>query len=137
MEKKYSSWSMKMNTYFKSIGFGIWESITIGYANEARKESSENNTREIDFILSGLSDFETIKVMKCTSAKQIWDKLQNINEDLSIEERSGDCSSCESEKEGAQFVRKIKGGPRKYKVKLPFKFFNCGENGHFDAKCPY
>jgi hypothetical protein len=70
--------------------------------------------------------------MKCTSSKQIWDKLQKI-----YEERSGDCSSCESGTEEAQFVRNLKGGPGKYKGKLPFKCFNCGRIGHFVAKCPY
>jgi hypothetical protein len=52
--------------------------------------------------------------MKCTSTKQIWDKLQNI-----YEERSNDCSSCESETKEAQFVRKLKGGPENTKVRYP------------------
>jgi hypothetical protein len=71
--------------------------------------------------LSGLPDFENAKVMKCTSSKQIWDKLQKI-----CEERSSDYSSCESRIEEAQFVRNIKGGPNKYNGKLPFKCFKCG-----------
>jgi len=34
-------------------------------------------------------------------------------------------------------VRKIKNGSRKYEGKFPFKVFNCGKVGNFDAKCPY
>jgi len=34
-------------------------------------------------------------------------------------------------------VRKIKGGPGKYKGKLPFKCFNCDRKIHFVTMCPY
>jgi len=67
-----------MKTYFKALGFDIWESVTTGYTNEVGKESSENNAKAKDVILSGLSDSQIVKVMKCTSAKHICDKIQNI-----------------------------------------------------------
>jgi hypothetical protein len=38
----YASWSIRMKTYLMALGFDIWESVTTGYTNEARKESSEN-----------------------------------------------------------------------------------------------
>jgi hypothetical protein len=82
----------KNKDYLKALGFGIWESVKTGYTDDVRKDSSENNEKEIDVILSVLSYSNIFKVMKCTSAKQIWDKIQNI-----YEERSGDFSSCESE----------------------------------------
>jgi hypothetical protein len=82
-----------------SLGFGIFESVTISYIDEIGKDLSENNAKEIDVIWSGLTNYETIKVMKCTSAKYIFNKLQNI-----YEERSSDFSSYESEREEAQFV---------------------------------
>jgi hypothetical protein len=53
------------------------------------------------------------------------------------EHKSSDCSSCESDAEEANFVRKLKKGSRKYKGKLPYKCFNCGKVGHFVTKCPY
>jgi hypothetical protein len=81
----YESWSIIMKISLKALGFGIWEPVTTYYTDEVGKESSEKNAKEIYVILSGLSYFETIKVIKCTSTKQIWDKIQN-----SYEERFGD-----------------------------------------------
>jgi len=46
-----------------SFGFGIWEWVIIGYTNEAGKESSEHNAKEIDVTLSGLSNYEIVEVM--------------------------------------------------------------------------
>ena len=87
--------------------------------------------------MSGLLDSKVVKVMKCTWTKYILDKLQNICEGRSIEERSSYFSRCESKTEEAQFVRKLNKGPRKYKVNLPFKWFNCGRKGHVFDKWPY
>jgi len=39
----YASWSIRMKTYLMALGFGIWESITTCYIDEAEKESSEHN----------------------------------------------------------------------------------------------
>ena len=39
--------------------------------------------------------------------------------------------------EEANFVRKLKRGTGKYKVKLPLKCFECGRIYHFASKCPY
>jgi hypothetical protein len=35
------------------------------------------------------------------------------------------------------FVRRLKKGSGKYKGKLPFKCFNCGNICHFSSKCPH
>jgi len=50
----YASWSIRMQTYLKALGFDIWESVTTDYTNEVGNESSKNNEKEIDVILSGL-----------------------------------------------------------------------------------
>ena len=43
----------------------------------------------------------------------------------------------ESDEEEANFVKKLQKGSGKYKGKLPFKCFNYGIIGNFQAKCPY
>jgi hypothetical protein len=42
---KYASWSIRMNTYLMDLGFGIRESIIIGYIDEAGKDSSVHNAK--------------------------------------------------------------------------------------------
>ena len=39
--------------------------------------------------------------------------------------------------EDANLIKKLHKGSRKYKGKIPFKCFNCGRIGHFQAKFPY
>jgi hypothetical protein len=45
--------------------------------------------------------------------------------------------SDKSDKEEANFIRKLQKGSGKYKGKLSFKCFNCGKVGNFSSKCPY
>jgi hypothetical protein len=43
-----------------------------------KKELKKNNKIAIDFIWEGLLDLVREKVGKCSSAKEIWDKLHDI-----------------------------------------------------------
>jgi hypothetical protein len=79
--KNYATWIIIMRIYLQALGFGIWELVTKGYIGKVAKESSENNEKIIEVILSGLPNSMIVKVMKCTTNKQIWDKLKNIYEE--------------------------------------------------------
>jgi len=48
-------------------------------------------------------------------------------------------SDAEEQSDGSKsnFVRKMKRDKGKYKGKLPFKYFNCGDVDHFTSKYPY
>ena len=48
--------------------------------NEKVVKLGENNSKAINELLNGLSDTVFTKVAHCKSAKEIWEKLQNIYE---------------------------------------------------------
>jgi hypothetical protein len=76
-----------MKAYIQAQGFQVWQSILDGYiapavppTNDKAVKLSENNSKSINVLLNGLSDTVFTKVAHCKSAKEIWDKLQNIYE---------------------------------------------------------
>jgi hypothetical protein len=85
--QKYAFWSIRMKTYIQDIGFEIWQSIVDGYTtpktpptNDKAVKLGQNNSKDKNAVLNGLSETIFTKVAHCTSAKEIWDKLQNIYE---------------------------------------------------------
>ncbi|XP_043705467.1 transcription initiation factor TFIID subunit 11-like [Telopea speciosissima] len=53
----------------------------------AQKKANENDSKAQNALMSGLVDSELVKVMGCTIAKQIWDKLYSVCEgDAKIKE---------------------------------------------------
>ena len=105
------------------MGSDIWDSILSGYSTPkrapkyiAKEKLRENNTMEIDSIISGLSN--SVKFIgQCTPTKVIQDKLQNIyiieevietNKELYVKER----------------------GTSEFKGKLPF-CLSCDKIVHF------
>jgi hypothetical protein len=85
--QKYSFWSIRMKAYIQAQGFQVWQSIVDGYTvptvpptSDKAVKLGENNSKAINALLNGLSDMVFTKVAHCKSAKEIWDKLQNIYE---------------------------------------------------------
>jgi hypothetical protein len=83
-----------MRTYIHAQRFQVWQSILDGYTtptvpptNDKAVKLGENNSKAKNALLNGLSDTVFTKVAHCKSAKDIWDKLQNIYEgDTKIKE---------------------------------------------------
>jgi hypothetical protein len=97
----------------------------------------KNNKIAMDFILEGLPDSVKDKVGKCSSAKELWDKLHNIysspiteseiaKEDAGTEQEVR-CSSCQTDSEEEECEVNIS----------VYFFFNCEEVGHLEIECPY
>jgi hypothetical protein len=76
-----------MKAYIQAQGFQVWQSIVDGYTtptvpstNDKAVKLSDNNSKAKNALLNGLGDTVFTKVAHCKSAKEIWDKLQNIYE---------------------------------------------------------
>jgi hypothetical protein len=83
----YALWSIRMKHYLMALGFDIWSAVKNGYTTPTTppidttgKRLSDNNSKAIGAILNGLEDSVFVKVMHCTSTKEMWDKLQKIYE---------------------------------------------------------
>jgi hypothetical protein len=84
---KYVFWSIRMKTYIQAEGFEIWQSIVDGYTtptvsstNDKAMKLGHNNSKATNSLVNGLGESVFTKVAHCKSAKEIWDKLQNIYE---------------------------------------------------------
>ena len=76
--QKHAFWSIRMKTYIETQGFEIWQSIVDGYTvpaipptNDKVVKLDENNYKDINELLNGLSDTVLTKVAHCKSAKEI------------------------------------------------------------------
>jgi hypothetical protein len=89
----------------------------------------------MDFILEGLYDSVKDKVGKCSSTKELWDKLHNIysspiTESENVKEDAGTdqeerCSSCQTDSEDEEYIIN----------KSMLFFFNCEKHGHLEMEC--
>jgi len=73
--------------FVQAQGFDVWKKVVNRYKTPATppidkdgKKIDENNSKDKNDILSGLTDSIHVKVMHCNSIKDLWDKLQNISE---------------------------------------------------------
>ena len=74
-----------MRYYLMDLRMDVWLAVVNGYTTKKRpskfatkKELKNNNTMTMDAILDGLSYYVKIKLVKCTTTKEIWDKLYNL-----------------------------------------------------------
>jgi hypothetical protein len=80
---KYELWN-RMKVFLQEHGYDVWHSVVTGYnatkkpKTATKKELKRNKKIAMDFILEGLPDSVKDKVGKCSSAKELWDKLHNI-----------------------------------------------------------
>jgi hypothetical protein len=81
---KYEMWRRRMKVCLQAHGHYIGLSVFIGYDISkrekiaAKKELKKNNKIEMDFIWEGLPNLVRENVDKCSSARELWDKLHDI-----------------------------------------------------------
>ena len=63
---------------------GIWESILTRYTPPkkfktiAQKEAKKNNSMAMEAMLEGLTNIQKKKIGKCSSAKELWLRLEQL-----------------------------------------------------------
>jgi hypothetical protein len=79
--------SIRMRSFLQARGFDVWKVVVNGYTTSASpptdnagKKIIQYNSKAINVILSGLTGSKFFKAMHCDSAKEIWDKLENVYE---------------------------------------------------------
>jgi hypothetical protein len=83
-----------MKTCVQENGFEVWKLVIDGYkepivlpTNDSRRKLNLNKSKAKNSLMNGLGDSLCVKVMHCSSAKEIWDKLQNVYEgDANVKE---------------------------------------------------
>ena len=120
---KYDMWSIRMKVFLQARGHYIWLSIVTGYDSSkgektaAKKELRKNNKVAMDFIWEGLPNSVREKVGKCSSTKEVWDKLhdiysspiadsENAKEDACTDQEEI-CSSCQTDSEDKEYLINI------------------------------
>jgi hypothetical protein len=108
-----------MKVFLHAQGHYIWLSVVIGYDSSKRekiatkKELKKNNKIAMDFIWEGLPKLVREKVGKCSSDKELWDKLhdiyyspivdlENAKEDADTEQEEI-CSLCQTNSEEEEY----------------------------------
>jgi hypothetical protein len=82
-EENYSTWKIEMRVYLKTMGAAIWKATIGGYVPlknkskfAAQREGKKNDALALKTILSGLSSPIKESMGQCTSAKDLWLKLE-------------------------------------------------------------
>ena len=73
-----------MKIFLQAQGFDSWKAVITKYTvpiepllDHATKRTYEDNSKEMNAILSSLTKTVFVKVMHCKTAKEIWDKPKN------------------------------------------------------------
>jgi hypothetical protein len=106
--------------FLQAQGYYIWLPLVIGYDSSkrektaARKELKKNNKIAMDFIWEGLPNPVREKVGKCSSTKELWDKLHDmysspIADSENVKEDSGTdqeeiCSPFQTDSEDEEYI---------------------------------
>jgi hypothetical protein len=98
-ERDYSTWRIEIKGFLKAKGKGIWNAViggSVPLKNKskfaAQKEGKKNDALALKAIFNGLSSSVKKSMGQCTSAKDLWLKLEKVyqdKEDNSIKDNEG------------------------------------------------
>jgi hypothetical protein len=83
----YALWKVRMKKFLFPLGFYIWKFVVDGFTapitppkDVVGKKICNDNSREVNAILGGLTNSICVKVMHYNSTKEICDKLEVVYE---------------------------------------------------------
>jgi hypothetical protein len=101
----------------------------------AKKELKKNKKIAMDFIWEVLPNLVREKVGKCSSAKEIWDKLHDIYSSTIADSENAKedaytdqdelCSPCQTDSKDEEYII----------TRGMLFLFNCEKRGHLEIKC--
>ena len=80
-ENNYALWKGRMEVYLLAQGYEVWDTVQNGFtstADEKGKKNLVNDAKAKNIIINGLIESAYHKVLGCKTAKNVWDKLENI-----------------------------------------------------------
>ncbi|VFQ59736.1 unnamed protein product [Cuscuta campestris] len=166
----YTYWKERMRIYIQSTNFLLWRIIKngedvpmkkVGETNVLKTENEydaqdikkvENNAKAINIIYCAVNPDDYRKISCCTTANEMWDKLEITYEGeqkkkgialkaSSSQEPAMEESSDEDNEFGLVIKKFHKFMRKEYERKGkkhggPPKCYGCGEVGHIKPKCP-
>ena len=87
--KNYAFWSTRMNLFLQAQGLEVWKIVKTNFTlpegvdepiDPTERRKYVHNSKAMSAILGGITKADFVKVRHCISAKEIWDKLNNIYE---------------------------------------------------------
>jgi hypothetical protein len=132
--------SGRTKVFLQEHGYYIWLSVVTRYdsskreKNVAKKQLKKNNKIAMDFIWEGLPNLVREKVGKCSSTKELWDKLHDIYSSPIVDSKNAKedactnqeeiCSPCQIDLEYEEYII----------TRGTFFFFNCEKHGHLEIE---
>ena len=82
----YAIWSARMKLFLLAQGLEIWQIVEDGYTipsdlstlGTVEKRRYDCNSRAASLITGAVIDSELVKILHLSTAKEMWDKLQNV-----------------------------------------------------------
>ncbi|GAV90271.1 DUF4219 domain-containing protein [Cephalotus follicularis] len=94
----YYEWKVKMTSFIQSLDYNLWDIVVFGLEmpketisktrmryDEKQKEMIKLNAKAKHIIFCAFSSNEFDHISSCNSAKEIWDKLEEIHREKNVE----------------------------------------------------
>ncbi|VFQ83206.1 unnamed protein product [Cuscuta campestris] len=158
----YTYWKERMRIYIRSTNFQLWLVIKNGEETPMKKvgeklvpktkdefdaeyiKKVENYAKAINMLYCAVNPDDYRKISCCTTAKEMWDKLEVTYEGIALKatKKTAEEVSSDDDNEFGLVIKKFHKFMKKEfeqkgrKHDNPPKCYGCGEIGHIKPRCP-